>query len=132
MKKKDQLNQLSTLQDASYNSRAIPLPQTIATFYQAAEDYDGERMASCFTEEATLVDEGVEYHGPAAASAHILEANRAAQVRTDILGCREKNGETIVTVRISGNFAGSPIPLDFHFSLIEEKINTLYIDLAEA
>lgn len=36
----------------------------------------------------------------------------------------------IVTATISGNFAGSPIPLDFHVTLNNEKIKTLNIVVA--
>lgn len=114
----------------SSNSRVIPLPQPIATFYHASDIYDDDLLASCFAEDAMLVDEGEEYHGPEAVSGHILEANREAKVMTEITDCIVKNGETVVTAIISGNFAGSPIPLDFHFTLNNEKIKTLNIEVA--
>jgi hypothetical protein len=69
-----------------------------------------------------LVDEGEEYHGPEAVSRHILDANKDAKVMTEITNCVEKDSETIVTATISGNFVGSPIPLDFHFTLNNRKI----------
>jgi ketosteroid isomerase-like protein len=114
----------------SSNSRAIPLPLPIPTFYHASDVYDADLLASCFAEDAMLVDEGEEYHGPEAVSGHIMSANRAAKVKTAITNCVEKNGETIVTATISGNFSGSPIPLDFHFIINNEKIKSLNIDVA--
>lgn len=116
----------------SSNSRAIPLPHPIAAFYHAADVYDAELLAACFTEDAMLVDEGEEYDGPKAVSSHILEANRSANVITEITNCAEKNGETVVTATISGNFDGSPIPLDFHFNLNDGKIKSLNITVAGA
>ena len=112
------------------NSRRIPLPQAIATFYHATDIYDNDMLASCFAEDALLMDEGEEYHGPKEVSRHILEANRAADVTTEITNCVEKDSETIVTATISGNFVGSPIPLDFHFTFNSGKIKTLNIEVS--
>lgn len=106
------------------------LPQPIATFYHASDIYDNDLLASCFAEDTLLIDEGEEYHGPKAVSGHILEANRVAKVMTEITNCVEKNGETIVTATISGNFNGSPIPLDFHFNISNGKIKNLNIEVA--
>lgn len=114
----------------SSNSRAIPLPQPIAAYYHASDVYDGDLLAACFTEDAALVDEGKEYHGPGAVSGHILKANRDARVMTDITNCIEKKGEIVVTATISGDFDGSPIPLDFHFTLNNGKIKALNIVMA--
>lgn len=113
--------------DAPANSKAIPLPQPVAAYFHASAVYDDNLLVACFAEDAMLADEGEEYHGPEAVSGHILEANRDAKVMTYITNCVEKNGETIVTATISGNFEGSPIPLDFHFTHNNEKIKTLNI-----
>ena len=106
------------------------LPQSIATFYHASEVYDNTLLASCFAEDAILVDEGEEYRGPEAVSGHIMKANRDAKVMTEITDCVVKKGETVVTAIISGSFAGSPIPLDFHFTLNDGKIKTLNIEMS--
>lgn len=111
----------------SSNSKAIPLPQPVAAYFHASDVYDDGLLAACFAEDAMLVDEGEEYHGSMAVSEHILEANRVAKVMTYITNCVEKNGETVVTATISGNFEGSPIPLDFHFTHNNGKIKTLNI-----
>jgi hypothetical protein len=116
----------------SSNSRAVPLPQPIAAFYHACDVYDDDLLASCFATDAVLADEGMEYHGSEAISEHILEANRDAKVTTEITGCTGKNGETVVTATLSGSFEGSPVPLDFHFTVENEKINALNIVLAGA
>ena len=114
----------------SSNSKAVPLPAPIAAYYHASDVYDGALLAGCFAADAVLADEGKEYHGPEAVSGHILEANRNAKVMTEITGCVEKNGDTVVTATLSGNFEGSPIPLDFLFNLENEKIKALNIMLA--
>ncbi len=114
----------------SSNSKAIPLPQPIAAYYHASDVYDGDLLAGCFAGDIILIDEGEEYHGPEAVSGHILEANRTAKVMTEIIDCVEKNGKTVVTAIISGSFDGSPIALDFHFTLNDGKIKNLNITVA--
>lgn len=114
----------------SSNSRALKLPQPIAAYYHACDVFDGTLFADCFTKDCLLVDEDQECHGPKAVSEHILEANRSAKVKTDITACTEKSGKTVVTATISGNFDGSPLPLDFIFTLNGDKIKALTIVLA--
>lgn len=114
----------------SSNSRAVPLPQPIAAFYHASDVYDGELLAGCFAPNAVLHDEGMDFQGPAAISEHILTANRDANVHMEITILTERDGETIVTATLTGAFEGSPLPLDFHFSLENEKIKALNIVLA--
>lgn len=114
----------------SSNPRAIPLPQPVASFYHASDVYDAALLAYCFTEDAVLYDEGIKYPGPTAISGHILEANRDAKVMMDITHYTEQSGQAVVTVTVSGDFEGSPVPLDFHFTLEKERIKALTITLA--
>ncbi|REK77851.1 nuclear transport factor 2 family protein [Paenibacillus paeoniae] len=111
----------------SSNSRAIPLPQPIAAFYHASDVRDKELLTDCFTDEAIVHDEGKEYFGSAAISEHIIQVNTEAKVSTDITNCEEKNDQIIVTAMLSGEFKGSPLPLDFHFTLDGRKIKKLNI-----
>lgn len=114
----------------SSNSRAIPLPQPIAAYFHASDIFDENLLAGCFAEDAMLVDEGETYHGPVAVSRHIIEANRGAKVMTEVTSYAEKNGEMVVTAVISGDFDGSPIPLDFCFTLYNGKIKNLIITVS--
>lgn len=114
----------------SSNSRAIPLPQPIAAYYHASDIFDENLLSGCFAEDAMLVDEGETYYGPVDVSRHILEANRGARVMTEVTNCAEENGEAVVTAVISGDFEGSPIPLDFCFTVYNEKIKNLNITVS--
>lgn len=113
----------------SSNPKAILLPQPIAAYYHACDVYDDTLLAGCFAEDVVLQDEGQEYHGADTVSGHILGANRNAKVMIEITNCVEKMGETVVTATLSGDFEGSPIPLDFHFSIENGKIKVLNIVL---
>ena len=105
------------------------LQQSIEDYFRASNIYDSEFLESCFAENSVLYDEGKEYHGPGAIKSQIIETNKELQVITEITHAAEKNGETIITATLSGNFDGSPIPLDFHFTLENQKITMLTIVL---
>ena len=47
--------------------------------------------------------------------------------KTEITGVTEKDGGTVVTATVSGNFEGSPASLDYHFTLKDQKIAALRI-----
>ncbi|MFT8315950.1 MAG: nuclear transport factor 2 family protein [Clostridium sp.] len=105
------------------------LPQPIGTYFSASNAYESEALKECFTEDALLIDEGKEYHGPDAIDKQITETNKGAQVKTKVTDTNEKNREIIVTAIVSGNFDGSPVSLDFQFTLQNQKISRLKIVL---
>mgnify|MGYP001051876329 CR=1 FL=1 len=108
----------------------LKLPEAIETYFQASNSYDSNLLAKCFTEDAILYDEGLAYHGPTALESHIIEANNNLLIKTNATNAVERNGETIVTATISGNFDGSPVALDYHFTMKNQKIAILKIVLA--
>lgn len=109
---------------------SLLLPEAIETYFRASNSYDSNMLAKCFAEDAILYDEGLTYHGSTAIVAHLVETNNNLLVRTDVTNAVEKNGETVVTATISGNFDGSPVMLDFYFTMKNQKIATLKIVLA--
>lgn len=108
----------------------LQLPKAIETYFQASNTYDSNLLSMCFTEDAILYDEGSAFHGPTAIEAHIVKANNDLLVKHEVINVVMKQEETVVTATISGNFEGSPIDLDFHFTMKDQKIATLNICLA--
>lgn len=108
-----------------------PLPKIVETYFQASNSYDSSLLAKCFAEDALLYDEDLVYRGPKAIKEHIEQANNNLSVKTEVTAAAEKNGETIVTATLSGNFDGSPVALDYHFTIEAQKITMLNIVLAE-
>lgn len=108
----------------------LQLPKEIEAYFQASNTYDSNLLSNCFTEDAILYDEGSVYHGPTTIGAFIVKANRDLLVKHEITNAVVKEEETVVTAMTSGNFEGSPVALDFHFTMKDQKINTLKIDLA--
>lgn len=105
-------------------SKLSPL---IAAFVAAKNAYDSDAFTACFTENAVVHDEGQEIVGPAAIKKWIETSNAKYQDTLTVLGLAERNNETILTAEVAGNFEGSPVSLDFHFTIRDGKISRLAI-----
>ncbi|WP_224143222.1 nuclear transport factor 2 family protein [Leuconostoc gasicomitatum] len=116
-------------QDGSFTV-TTSLPEAITTYFQASNSYDSNLLAKCFAEDAILYDDGQNYHGPSAIKAHIIVANNDLLVKTDITNAIEKNSEMVIIATLSGNFDGSPVALDYYFTMKDQKIVMLKIILA--
>jgi ketosteroid isomerase-like protein len=103
-------------------------PDPITTYFEAANAGQADAAAACFTEDGTVYDEGGEHRGPAMIRAWVEETTGKYQPRTEILGRDESTDRTLVTARVSGNFPGSPVELEFAFTLREGKISSLRIE----
>ena len=102
------------------------LPKPIA-IYLAADGGDSEAFSRCFAEHAVVRDEGHTYRGLAAIKQWKVEAKKKYQYSIEQLACVRKGNEVIVTNRLTGNFPGSPVDLQFVFGLDGDKIVSLEI-----
>jgi ketosteroid isomerase-like protein len=105
----------------------LDLPTPIVIYIAAENRGDTEAMAQCFAEDAVVRDEGKTIKGLAAIKRWKAETKRKYQHTVEPLASVQKNGKTIVTNRLTGNFPGSPIELQFVFTLDGGKIVSLEI-----
>ena len=103
------------------------LPTSIATYIAAENSGDTEVFAECFAEDAVVRDEGKTIEGLAAIKKWKAETKEKYQHTIELLSFVQKDGKTIVTNRLIGNFPGSPIELEFVFTLDGNKIVSLEI-----
>ena len=103
------------------------LPRPIALYIEAENSGDVNLFDQCFAEDAAVRDESETHKGVAAIKAWKEETKRKYQHTVDPLRVAERDGKVIVTNRLSGNFPGSPIELDFVFTLTGDKIVSLEI-----
>jgi ketosteroid isomerase-like protein len=103
------------------------LPTTIADYIAAENSGDVEALAQCFAEEAVVRDENQTIEGLAAIKQWKAETQKKYQHTMEPLTSVQKDGRIIVTNRLTGNFPGSPIELEFVFTLDGEKIAALEI-----
>ena len=103
------------------------LPKPIALYIEAENRGDTEALAECFADDAVVRDEGQTIEGLAAIKQWKAETKGKYQHTIEPIASTQNDGKTIVTNRLTGNFPGSPIELEFVFTLDGEKIASLEI-----
>src|SRR5438309_5175349 len=106
---------------------SVDLPTPISIYIAAENRGDTEALAQCFAEDAVVRDEGQTIEGLAAIKQWKAETKKKYQHTIEPLASVQKDGKTIVTNRLTGNFPGSPIELEFVFTLEANKIASLEI-----
>ncbi|HTJ27918.1 MAG TPA: nuclear transport factor 2 family protein [Candidatus Limnocylindria bacterium] len=105
----------------------IGLPATISSYLDAKNARDVDAMLAPFDERAVVKDEGREYHGIAEIRAWLENVTATYAATFEAKDGTNADGRTIVSVLVSGNFPGSPLLLDFAFTLSGEGIARLEI-----
>ena len=103
------------------------LPTPIAIYIAAENRGDTEALAQCFAEHAVVRDEGKTIEGLVAIKQWKAETRKKYEHTIEPLAVAQEDGKTIVTNRLTGNFPGSPIELEFVFTLDGNKIASLEI-----
>lgn len=104
-----------------------PIASVIDSYFRASNADDIDRLVACFLPNATVSDEKQTHRGTAGIKAWAIDVRKKYEFTTEILGARESSGATIVTAKVSGTFPGSPVNLDFKFTLSNDKITSLEI-----
>ena len=103
------------------------LPRPLSTFFRAENANDLEALALCFISSATVLDEGRTIEGVDAIKRWMDDAKRKYQHTVEPLELTEREGKSVVTARVSGNFPSSPVNLEHIFKLRGGKIASLEI-----
>src|SRR6266849_2176724 len=96
---------------------SIDLPEPVAAYIAAETAHQTGAFAQCFADDAVVRDEGRTIKGLAAIKEWKAETTKKYQHTVEPVVSVEKDGKTVVTGRVSGNFPGSPIELQFVFGL---------------
>lgn len=105
----------------------LKLPEPIAAYFEM-DKRDGEAIAQCFAEHATVKDEGRTHSGRDAIRAWKTEASARYSYTSEPIGIERRDDDYVVTSRLTGTFPGSPADLRFAFRLADGKI--AYLEIA--
>src|ERR1700730_12805075 len=103
------------------------LPQTLARYFSAASAHDVEAMIADFAEDALVKDEGATHRGLDAIRRWMNDTIRKYDYKVEPAEFSERDGKSIVTGVVSGNFPGSPVTIRHEFTLEHGKIARLEI-----
>lgn len=106
---------------------AIDLPEPVVAYIAAENWGDRELLEQCFADDAVVRDEGRTMKGLAAIRRWKAETRKKYRHTMEPLACVCKGESIIVTNRLTGNFPGSPVEIQFVFKLDGDKIASLEI-----
>jgi hypothetical protein len=106
---------------------SVPLPRPIERFMSSENAHDTDALSACFAADAVLRDEGRTREGLKDITAWRRESTQKYQHTVEPVAVAERDGKTIVATKVSGNFPGSPVTLDFVFQLKDGMIVSLEI-----
>jgi len=107
------------------------LPKIIDTFIKACNEHNSDAYIACFIEDAVVQDEGKDINGTKAIKEWNERSSKEYKVKLDAIKLVDRNEETVLTASVSGDFEGSPVNLDYHFTISNDKIMALKILLTE-
>ena len=107
-------------------AESIDLPPPVAAYF-AADTSGAEAVAQCFTNGVVVIDERQEYRGRTAIARWKAEASAKFRYSVERLGVHVSRDRATVTGRVTGDFPGSPVELQYHFTLDGDKIARLEI-----
>jgi SnoaL-like domain len=105
----------------------LPLPKPIELFMSSENTHDLEALADCLAAHATVRDEGQTMQGLKAINAWRLETRKKYRHPVEPVALTARDGKTVVSTTLTGDFPGSPITLDFVFTLEADKIAAVEI-----
>ncbi|WP_416308067.1 hypothetical protein [Neptunicella sp. SCSIO 80796] len=106
----------------------IKLPKPIGDYFSIDRARSGD-ITRCFAENAIVKDESLTYQGLAAIKQWKMDSSKKYNYTSEPFSFEEKAGKSIVTSKLTGNFPGSPVNLNYIFSLEDGKITTLEITI---
>jgi hypothetical protein len=104
----------------------IQLPEPIKAYF-AADRLDGDAVARCFASGAIVKDEGRIYTGVAAIKQWKAKTAAKYTYTCEPVSAEQKDGTTVVTCHLEGDFPGGRADLRFFFHLERGKIANLEI-----
>ena len=104
------------------------LPPVIQSYISASNAHDVEAIVGCFDDDGVVRDENAIQQGKIEIRHWATETIRKYKFQFKPLSANERGGKTILSVEVSGSFPGSPVTLDYHFTIASRKIQSLTID----
>jgi ketosteroid isomerase-like protein len=103
------------------------LPRIIQKYVDASNEHDVKSILACFSDDAVVLDEGETLEGRKAIEGWIVKTIEKYKFQFKPLGIKDQDAEVVVTVKVSGTFPGSPVTLDYHFTIENDKISSFAV-----
>jgi hypothetical protein len=109
------------------NHKTKSLPLVVSRFLEAANLWDENLAAACFTTNGTVRDEDREFEGRKEIQGWVAETSRRYRPSFVPLKTFASDDAVRGQIAVSGQFPGSPVTLDYEFRVENGKISILTI-----
>jgi ketosteroid isomerase-like protein len=106
----------------------ISLTPILQSYVEASNAHDVNSILDCFADDAVVRDENATRRGKIDIERWASETIDKYKFQFRPVNAERRANETVVSVEVSGRFPGSPVTLDYHFTVANEKISSLIID----
>ena len=106
----------------------LRLPEPVATYLAAVQTQDADMLALCFADDAVVHDEDRDYRGLDAIKSWKRETDAKYRYVMEPLDVSVDGNLVKLRARLTGDFPGSPVELDYTFTLANDKIISLEIE----
>lgn len=102
-------------------------PQVISDYFAAVNDGRTDDAAACFAADALVHDESHDHQGREVIRAWIAETTLKYQPKVEVTQIKDVGGAFAASGTVSGTFPGSPLQLEYTFTVSGEEISHLSI-----
>jgi hypothetical protein len=106
----------------------VKLPSPIQHYIDASIAHDVKSIVECFDDDAVVRDENATHRGKIDIGHWITTTIDKYKFQFKPLSLQQRDNESVVSIEVSGTFPGSPISLDYHFTIANDKIASLTVD----
>src|SRR6266478_10155269 len=106
---------------------SLTLPKPVINYLAAVEAKDAEMLTLCFADDAIVHDEGRDYLGFEAIRSWKQETLAKYKYVMEPLDAAVTGKTVKLRARLTGDFPGSPVEIDYRFTLANDKITALEI-----
>jgi ketosteroid isomerase-like protein len=103
------------------------LPKVLAEYFAATNAHDVGAMIAAFAEDATVHDEGRDHVGVSAIRTWMEETIEKYDYKVEPIDSSRNGSSAVVLVSLRGKFPGSPISLQYAFTLSGDGVARLEI-----
>jgi ketosteroid isomerase-like protein len=101
----------------------------IERYFRAVADDDTDALVACFADDAAVADEGKTYRGHDQIRGWREQTRAAYQYTAEMLRTEPRDDDRYaVTTKLTGNFPGSPVEVQYLFALRGDLIAGLDIE----
>ena len=94
---------------------SVTLPAILDRYFNAQNAHDVDAMIACFAPAAVVRDEGHTHAGTDAIRAWKIDTSTRYRITAEPIESRNDGDRTVVVVKVSGTFPGSPANLTYRF-----------------